>query len=148
MDTEQRSLSQRYILTQVGQQKLAFAADSVLEIITFKRSQMLSFPFYNSMMLGVVYYRAKLVPIIDPSPILKVVPSEERKETVMAVRLSRLTGELAGVGLLVERTVGSISREQLINYSEEPPIQVFQLEDLPSTIWQPQRWCSVKPAQF
>jgi len=139
MDTEQRSLFQRYILTLVGQQKLAFVSDWVLEIITFKRSQVLNLPFYNPMMLGVVYYRAKLVPLVDPSSIFKLVPSEARKETVMAVRLSRLTGELAGVGLLVDRAVGSISREQLVNYTEEPPIQVFQPEDLSSTIWQPQR---------
>lgn len=146
MNTEQRSLSQRYILTLVGQQKLAFAADWVLEIITFKRSQVLSLPFYNPMMLGVVYYRAKLVPLVDTSSILKLMPSEGMKETLMAVRLSRLTGELAGVGLLVDRAVGSLSREQLVNYTEEPPIRVFQPEDFPSTIWQPQRECSVEPA--
>lgn len=143
MDNQQSNLSQRYILTLVGQQKLAFAADWVLEIITFKRSQVLSLPFYNPMMLGVVYYRTKLVPLVKT---LQIMPSAGRKETLMAVRLSNLTGELAGIGLLVERAVGSISREQLINYQEKPSIKVFQLEDIPSTIWQPQQKDSVKPS--
>jgi hypothetical protein len=66
------------------------------------------------------------------------------QETLTAIRLNTSVSTLPGVGLIVDRVIGSISHEQLLANEQKakgishPKIEMFQPERIPPSIWQPQ----------
>lgn len=133
IDTVSVPLQKRYLLTCVGEQSLAFPAHWVTDILVVERAQVLALPFYNSEVLGVVHYQGKIVPLVSAHFIFTK-QQQVMKQTLMAVRLGEHLKALAGVGVVVERLVASLIAEQLTVE------RVFQPCDLPSSLWQPQRW--------
>ncbi len=138
----EQSLQRRYILTHVGNQQLVFPAQWVIEIMLIERSQILNLPFYDSRLLGVVHHQGNIVPLIAYPLLLSKKRGQDlrfraRKESLMVIRLSPAVDKLAGVGIVVEQVVGSLTTEP----SPEQPI--FQLSDLPNNIWQP-HWYKVE----
>src|SRR5689334_20224029 len=59
-----QSFQSRYIVTQVGPQKIGFPSQWVAEIMLVERSQILKLPFYNSRLLGVVHHQGSIIPLV------------------------------------------------------------------------------------
>ncbi len=148
VDIETRSFSsqsfeRRYILTQVGHQQIAFPSQWVTEIMLIERSQILNLPFYNSMLLGVVHHQGNIIPLVTLQLVSPVSQRARIQETLTAIRLSQSIRELSGMGLIVDRVIGSISQEQLSaneqnpTEASNPPIELFQPERIEQSIWQP-----------
>lgn len=143
-----QSFQSRYILTQVGHQQIGFPSQWVAEIMLIEQSQILNLPFYDSMLLGVVHYQGSIIPLVtlqfaNPVGQDRVIQRQRIQETLTAIRLSQSVKELSGVGLIVDRVIGSISHEQLLaneqkaTASSNPQIEVFQPERISQSIWQP-----------
>lgn len=142
------SLQERYILTQVGQQRLAFPSQWVAEILLIERSQILALPFYDPLLLGVVHHHGQIVPLVAIQPLLEG-SARPMRETISVVQLGEVGG-LAGVGVVVDQALENRSHEQLpINPSEpeaagssapETPVRLFEPQMLGDRLWQPQRW--------
>ncbi|MBD3886779.1 hypothetical protein IFO70_34615 [Phormidium tenue FACHB-886] len=130
----------RYLIAQIGQQQLAFPLQWVSELILVEQSHILSLPFYDPMLLGVLQYKGDIVPLVA-APLesrAETAAAAQRlkmKHTLTAVRLNQTANKLAGVGVTVDRVV-----ERFVSAPQtELPAQVrvFQLEDVPSALWQP-----------
>jgi chemotaxis signal transduction protein len=140
------TLPHRYVLTWVEQQPIAFPSQWVAEIIIVERSKILNLPFYTPAILGVIHHKGSIVPVMitEAAKMVRSQPLQlpRIKETLTVVRLSQSVGALSGVGFIVDRVVGSISHEQISSHLEASsgsnlPIKMFQLEDIPSSVWQP-----------
>lgn len=135
-------VSERYILTRIGKQKLAFAARWVGEILVFERSQVLSLPFYAASVFGVIHHRGRFVPLT----VLPYAPLEGATQTgrtawrgqLNAICLGQQAGERAAIGIIVERVLGNVALEEI----DAPAslIRQFQPEDIALESFQPQRW--------
>jgi hypothetical protein len=142
-----QSFQNRYILTQVGNQQIAFPSQWVVEIMLIEQSQILNLPFYDSRLLGVVHHQSSIIPLVilqspHPSDTKRLIQRQRIQETLTAIRLSQAVSTLSGVGLIVDRVIGSIAQEQLslnvqkATESSNPQIEVFQPERIPQSIWQ------------
>lgn len=142
---------ERYILTRIDQQLIAFPPAWVAEIVVVERSRILNLPFYDSTVLGVIHHRGSIIPLISlQSQENKEDPLVKRyrtQETLTVVRLSSSAEQLAGVGLVVEQVFGSASATQVSG--DQPSIQelnqsftMFCPENISPSIWQAQRWCT------
>jgi chemotaxis signal transduction protein len=141
--TEQTSLADRFILTQVDRQTLVFPATWVAEILRIDRSQILSLPFYDSLLVGIANYNGKMTPLIAAARLLELeqftVP-----ERVMVVRLNQTAGQLENVGIIVDRAIGSSTRDELpcdlfITNSAHGMV-MMRSQLVPTSLWQPQYW--------
>lgn len=148
LPTEGDRLEQRFILTQIDRFTLVFPSTLVAEISIVERSQILGLPFYNSAILGTIYHNAQIVLLVSLHQMLEI-PASLMGERLTVVRLADTAGELAGVGLVIERTLGMRSREELPpdlfnvglpNSKSSEPMRLFHPQMLPSQLWQPQRW--------
>jgi len=143
------SLQDRQILTQIGDRRLAFPSSWVAEILLIERSQILNLPFYDPVILGIVHHHGQIIPLIAIQRVFEGTVKALR-ETVSVVQLSLATGDLAGVGIVVDRALESqISKTA----STETPswadavqpaesLIFFRPDILSDRLWQPQRWCS------
>jgi chemotaxis signal transduction protein len=131
METQTQSLSlrDRYLIAQVGRQKLAFPAYWVKDILIVERSQLLALPFYDPILLGVIYHQNQIVPLVSAKKIL----AEDNlwQQTLTAVRLGEMAGNLNGVGVVVNRMTGSLTEAELSHERR------FEVADLDDRIWQP-----------
>lgn len=134
-----QSLQNRYILTQVGHQKFVFLSRWVTEIILLKQSQILTLPFYDRAVLGLVHHQGTIVPLISAHILLSIKLGQDVGSTFIpkgrltVIRLSQSADRLAGAGIVVERVMGSLVAEEVTEG------HVFQLSDVPSDILQPHR---------
>jgi hypothetical protein len=142
-------LEQRFILTQIDRFTLVFPSTIVADISIVERSHILTLPFYNSAILGAIYHDAQIMLLISLHQILAI-PANVIGERLIVVRLAHTAGELAGVGLVIARTLGMRSLEELPpdlfnvglpgSTSSEPNMRLFHPQMLGSQLWQPQRW--------
>jgi chemotaxis signal transduction protein len=135
-DHSSPSLQSRYMLTQVGPQQLVFPSHWVGEIMLIERSQILNLPFYDRALLGLVHHNGNIVPLLSAHSLLLETLGEDvrlrtLKETITVVRLSPTLDELAGIGIVVDHVIGSLTPEQIVEQ------RLFQLSDIPSHLWQP-----------
>ncbi len=141
--TEQASLADRFILTQVERQTLVFPATWVAEILRVDRSQILNLPFYDSLLVGIANYNGQMTPLIAAARLLEleqfIVP-----EQVIVVRLNRAAGQLENVGIIVDRVVGNITRPELpadlFTTSRSESMVMMHSVLVPTGLWQPQYW--------
>ena len=137
------TLEHRFILTQVEHLTLVFPATWVVEIIRTDRSQVLDLPFYDPLLVGIVNYNSQITPLIATCGLLAVAPAS-LAERLVVVRLDPGAGELGNVGLIVDRAIGSITREQLppeLFSSDRSGSMVMMRSSLvPSNLWQPKYW--------
>ncbi len=124
-----------YILTQVGERRIAFPTQTITGILLTERSQVLALPFYHEMILGVVHYQGQLVPLVTLRHLLEGKPSPLR-EVFNAVQLSESTS-VPGLGLIVDQLLGHCGEDQV---ADDHTIERFQPQILEPTLWQPQRW--------
>jgi chemotaxis signal transduction protein len=141
--TEQTSLADRFILTQVERRTLVFPATWVAEILRIDRSQILDLPFYDSLLVGIANYNGLMTPLIAAARLLDLeqftVP-----ERVMVVRLNQAAGQLENVGIIVDRAIGSSTHDELpsdlfITHSAHGMV-MMRPSLVPTSLWQPQYW--------
>lgn len=121
----------RYLIALVKEQKIAFSATLVREILLLGRSQVLQLPFYDRSLIGVVHHQNQIIPLVSGRSIFLEETNKFSQTTFTTVRLNELGQQLTGVGVVVDRMVESISRSEL---TQE---HLFQLTDIPQHIWQP-----------
>ncbi|GAB4383759.1 MAG: hypothetical protein Kow00121_46190 [Elainellaceae cyanobacterium] len=143
---------ERYVVTQVGTHQLAFLSHWVAEILLIERLQILSLPFYEPSLLGVVHNHGQIVPLVSGQVFLQATQRSTR-EAISVVQLSQALGHLAGVGIVVDQALESRSRDQLPEWlfdsnssksSSQPHalLQLFRPELLSDRLWHPMRWAS------
>jgi chemotaxis signal transduction protein len=151
--TYRESFWDRYILAQVDKQEIAIPSPWVFDILTTRRSHLLTLPFYSPMLLGIVAHRGSIVPLVavrsllaEIRPSTGSVPDRAASDTFTAIRLSQTVGELAGLGLVVDRILGSQPRQSISSSSpgsseQQPSTKryVFQPYDIPPHLWEPLR---------
>lgn len=141
---------QRFILARLEQLTFVFPSTVVAEILIVERSQILVVPFYDPAVLGVIHHGGQIVPLISIHQIMGI-PAGLTRESLTVVRLSDAAGELVGLGLVVDMTLGICSSDQLPpdlfsadrlldSTSVDTEMRVFQSELLSNYLWQPQRW--------
>lgn len=151
----------RYVLTGLGHQTLVFPDVMVAEIMLVDRSYLLNIPFFGSAILGVIQQQGNIIPLVS----LRRALGEQNvliPEKITVIRLSDfaddLTDELVGTGLVVDKVLSSVSAEQ---YTASLPARIASqgssqtssqvssqihiriehlLTQLPTHVWQPQRW--------
>jgi chemotaxis signal transduction protein len=141
--TPQTSLTNRFILTQVDRQTLVFPATWVTEILRIDRSQILDLPFYDSLLVGIANYNGRMTPLIAAARLLEaetfVVP-----ERVMVVRLNEAAGQLENVGIIVDRAIGSSTRDELPSdlfvTNSVHGMVMMRSQLVPTSLWQPHYW--------
>jgi chemotaxis signal transduction protein len=141
----QTVLADRFISTQVERFTLVFPAVWVSEILRLERSQILDLPFYDPLLLGIVNHNAQITPLIAAARLLETIEPFNLKEKLMVVRLNQSAGSLANIGVVVDRSIGSYTRQELPPELFEPNqidsnILLMRPELIPANLWQPQRW--------
>lgn len=145
-------IEQRFILAQLDKLSLVFASAMVAEISIIQRSQILALPFYAQAVLGCVHNAGQIVPLVSMHQIVAT-KAGLTKESLTVVRLGKMAGALAGIGLVVDRMLGSSSLDQLPPdvFSTDLSLDLanadikmwlFRPEVLSDRLWQPQRWHS------
>lgn len=138
---------QRFILTQLNEITLVFPAAIVAEIIIIEKEQILSLPFYNPAVMGCFYCNGRIVPLVSLHQIMGVKMINTKKLTVVSLN-EKAGKQVTGIGLVVERIIGSQNQEQLppnlFNTDQESSrkMRLFRPEIINSEIWQPQLWQS------
>ena len=104
----------------------------------FPRQQLYPLPFYSSQLLGLVPHHGKFVPLvehtqIDANPSTKV----KTPENIRAMRLSKHTGHLIGVAIIVDKIIGTMSTEE---FEGQTDVKLFSSDDLSIDIFNPERW--------
>lgn len=134
----------RYILTQVEQFTFVFPLTLVAEIPIIERSQILAMPFYSPAVIGVLHHAGHVMPLVSLRQILGIATVATERLTV--VQLSA-AAQQAGLGLVVDRTLGMRSHSQLppdlfhaVQSNSEPNLRLFRPEILADSLWQPLRW--------
>jgi chemotaxis signal transduction protein len=139
-------LEQRFILTQVERLTLVLPATWVTEIIRIDRSQILDLPFYDPLLVGIADRHGRIVPLIATDRLLEVTP-RSLPERVVVVLLEDSGGqELGKVGLIVDRAIGSITRQELppelFTASRTESMVMIRSDLVPTNLWQPKYWSS------
>ncbi len=143
INTEQTSLANRFILTQVERQTLVFPATWVAEIVRIDRSQILDLPFYDSLLLGIANYDGQITPLIIGARLLQI-ENFSVPERLVVVRLNETANRLGNVGIVVDRAIGGSSRDELpsdlfiTNCAHGMVMMRSSL--VPTSLWHPQYW--------
>jgi chemotaxis signal transduction protein len=143
--------TQRFLLAQIEQLKLIVSSGLVAEIMLIERSQILPLPFYNPVILGCLHHAGQIVPLIATDRQLGIRTTTPTREILTVVRLSQSAEHLAGVGLLVDKVLGSQSGDRLpaeIFDSDvyfpaiegDAPMKLFHPQLISRDIFIPQRW--------
>ena len=146
--TEQ--LQTRFILAQLEHITLVFPSTTVAEIFIVERSQTLALPFYNPVLLGIIHHSGQIIPLISLRQAMGF-PVGLSVEVLTVIRLGDAAEELADIGLVVDKTLGMRSSNQLPpdlfrkdipNLASKSKMQLFEPAILASHLWQPRRWQS------
>jgi chemotaxis signal transduction protein len=113
------SPSNRYIVVKVGDRLITFPDVLVSEIMIVERNAILALPFYETAIVGVIHHQANVMPLL----LLRILMGEQRAlitESLTVVRLSKVVDDLnvknlGGVGLIVDRVIGSLTIDEYKN---------------------------------
>jgi chemotaxis signal transduction protein len=130
----------RFILTQVSLVTLIFPAHLVAETLLVERSRVLNLPFYKTAIAGCFHAGGKIVPLVSPAQLLEIQPNLVG-EVLTVVCLGESAAHLAGVGILVDRLVGS-QMGLPPSQSADREMKLFDLDAIEKDVFQPQRWLS------
>jgi chemotaxis signal transduction protein len=137
--SEVSALLNRYLLTQVADLTLVFAAATVAEIIRIEKSKVLTLPFYSLQVAGVVNHNGQLLPLISAHALLQQV-SARSHDIWTAIRLQSAEGN---IGIVIDRAIGSTTQQQLppalFTDRQVDSLVLMTSQLLPSKIWQPQQ---------
>jgi chemotaxis signal transduction protein len=134
----------RYILTKVREFTLVFPAGWVKEILRVDRSLILDLPFYNSYGGGLIHHRGQVLPLVHTHLLLECQTEDMREDDSLStiVSLNGSAGNLAGLGAIIDRALGSQSHAELnpqlfIDGTHEHTI-LARPQLLATKEWQPQ----------
>ncbi len=147
---DSEKLAKRFILAGVEQLVIAFPSDLVADISIIERSQILSLPFYDSAILGIIHRSGQIVPLVSLRQILGM-PTALMAERLTVVRLNPVAENLGGVGLIVDTTLGTSSDRELPSdlftsnlsagsLASESKMRLFRPEMLDDRLWRSLRW--------
>jgi chemotaxis signal transduction protein len=133
------ALLNRYLLTQVADLTLVFAATTVAEIIRIEKSKVLTLPFYSAQVAGVVNHNGQLLPLISAHSLLQQV-SGRNQDIWTAIRLQSEEGY---IGIVIDRAIGNTTKQQLppalFTDRQVDSLVLMTSQLLPPKIWQPQQ---------
>jgi hypothetical protein len=134
-------LADRFISTGVAGFTLLFPAVWVGEILRIDRSLILDLPFYDPLLVGVVHHSGQIIPLIAAARLLKAGQFGIQDRSIV-VRLDSTAGTLANIGLIVDRAIGSINRQDLPPeiFSTSAPVNNMLLmrpDLVPANLWKP-----------
>jgi chemotaxis signal transduction protein len=149
--------TQRFLLAQIEQLTLLVSSGLVAEIMLIERSRILPLPFYNSVIVGCLHHAGQIVPLIATDRQLGIRTISPTREILTVVRLSESAEHLAGVGLLVDKVLGSQSGDRLpaeifnsdvyfLATESDAPMKLFSPRLISSDIFIPQRWKEARSA--
>jgi chemotaxis signal transduction protein len=138
---QQTVLADRFISTEVAGFTLLFPAIWVAEILRIDRSQVLDLPFYDPLLVGVVHNSGHIIPLIAAARLLKL-SQFSLSERAIVIRLDSTAGSLATIGVIVDRAIGSINRQDLPPeiFSTSSPVNNMLLmrpDLVPANLWKP-----------
>ena len=144
VDYSQSLLADRFISTTVGRVTLVFPAEWVAEILRLDRLAILELPFYNPLLVGIINHNSRVISLVAAARLLHL-ESLSLPERLLVVRLNETAGNLANVGIIVDRAIGSMTRDRLPPSLFAPALDpaamvLLQPESVPADIWQPQQW--------
>jgi chemotaxis signal transduction protein len=136
-------LADRFISTKVAETTLVFPAIWVAEILRIDRSQILDLPFYDPLLVGVVHHNGQIIPLVSAARLLKVEQLGIQERSIV-IKLDRTAGKLANIGLIVDRAIGTVNRQDLppALFSTTETIDGMLLihsDLIPTDLWQPRR---------
>jgi chemotaxis signal transduction protein len=137
----------RYVLAGLGEKVIAFPDYYVLDVLVVDRNYVMRLPFYSPCVIGVTQHLGKIVPLLSLRHLFLPEQNVLLPGQLPVVRLAKSLPELFGAGLIVDRIMGSRSREQyeeLKNTYDLIPINVV-LDQLGGSHWLPQRWYALNP---
>lgn len=154
-DTNSGLRNRRFILAQLDRLTLVLPANLVLETLLVQRSQILSMPFYSPAIMGCLHYAGQLVPLVTVDRLLGIAIGITR-EQLTVIRLAESAEKFAGVGLVVDRVVGTQMGEQLPPElfeaelyfpatENETTFKLFNPQLLSSEMFVPQHWGNQRP---
>jgi chemotaxis signal transduction protein len=146
------SLEERFILVGLNELTFVFPAILITEILIIERSKILNLPFYSQAILGCVHHAGKIIPLVSLRHVVNGSGGVTR-ENAIVVLLNPMAGELAGVGIVIDKVLGSSFRDRLPpnlfdtdcsfdSTNTDTKIRLFRPETIASQIWQLQRWRS------
>jgi chemotaxis signal transduction protein len=138
---------ERFILARLAKLTFAFPSESVTGILLIDRAQILALPLYNSAVIGVVHSSGTILPLVSLRQIVDI-SGGMNLETLTAIHLSESAGKLAGLGIIVDTTLGMSLKSELpseIFTTDNPElsesqVRLFKPELLSDRIWKPRRW--------
>ncbi len=144
-NTSQVQLIDRFILTQITgvecQSILVFPATWVTEILRVNRTQILALPFYNPLLVGIIDRDGEIIPLIAAARLLDLVPPY-LPEQLMVVKLNKSSEMLGNVGLIVDRLIGTTTRQELppdlFTAHRAGELVMMRSALVPIDSWQPQ----------
>jgi hypothetical protein len=150
VEPQVRKASERFILTQLERLTLVFPGALVAETLLVDRTQILPLPFYPPIVLGCIHHAGQLVPLVATDRLLGIAAGS-LNEQIAVVRLGSEAQQFAGVGLIVERFIGSKTSEQLPSelfnseiyfpaLENDAPLKLFRLQLLNDELFVPLRW--------
>jgi chemotaxis signal transduction protein len=141
----------RYILARMGDQVLVFADRLVAEIILVERTYILALPFFMPAVIGLAHHQGKLIPLLSLNRLFKSPNALLPEKLTVICLMPTATENLGMAGLIVDRVVGSASAEQYGDLQRQDASDASSqryvsatelLTQIPSQVWQPQRWHS------
>jgi chemotaxis signal transduction protein len=105
-------LANRFILTQLQNFTLVFPATWVAEILRIDRTHILTLPYYNPVLVGIVDRNGQTMPLINITLSLGLAQSSV-PERALIVRLNEAAEGLQNVGLIIDRLIGTTTRNEL-----------------------------------
>jgi hypothetical protein len=115
-DVRPIQLIDRFILTQITELEhqftLVFPATWVTEILRVDHAQILALPFYNPLLVGIIDRDGEITPLIAAARLLDLVPSY-LSDRLMVVRLNKSSEMLGNIGVIVDRFIGTVTRQEL-----------------------------------
>ncbi|MBE9171158.1 chemotaxis protein CheW [Pleurocapsales cyanobacterium LEGE 06147] len=141
---------ERFILVALNELTFVFPATLIAEILIIERSKILNLPFYSQAVLGCVHHVGKIIPLVSLRHVVNG-SGNITGENAIVVLLNPMAGELAGVGIVIDKVLGSSFRDRLPpnlfdtdcsfnSASTDTKIRLFQPETIASHTWQLQRW--------
>jgi chemotaxis signal transduction protein len=138
---EQSLLIDRFILAQVANTTLVFPATWVAEILRVDRSHVLTLPFYNRFLLGVIDLNGQTIPLLNTADLLKLT-QVNLPERIVVIRLNRVEEGLSNVGLIIDRSIGTATRQELppdlFTTHRAGELVMMRSTLIPIDSWQPQ----------
>jgi chemotaxis signal transduction protein len=134
-------LENRFILAQLQSCTLVFPATWVTEVLRIDRSHILTLPFYDPLLVGIIDRNGQAIPLINTARSLGLAEFS-LQEKVLIVRLNQTVEGLKNVCFIIDRLIGTTTRNKLPSdlFIADRVGEILMIKPtlIPANIWQPQ----------